>query len=142
MARLTANDELGRLPPLNTPRRRGFLSWMRIVGLSGMTVYLVTGGYIGVSQQRVGLSSEAIDCDYRVELLRDRVVAAVDRPRHTARDLAGDEVVSTLLRETQAACAPRSTPLRHRLEALDRTFEAYRTRVDDDRTARQEVRAN
>lgn len=114
---------------------------MRIVGLSGMTAYLVAGGYAGISQQRTGLSDGAIDCDYRVELLRDRIVAAVERPRHNAHDLAGDEVVSTLLRETQAACAHRSTPLRRNLEALDRALGGFRTRVEADRTARQEIRA-
>ena len=139
---MTAPGEVGRLPPLNTPRRRGLLSWVRVVGLSGTTVYLVAGGYTGVSQQRVGLPEEVIDCDYRVELLRDRIVAAAERPRHTASDRSGDQIVSTLLRETQAACAVRSPSLRSSLDALNSTFDAFRERVDADLAARRTLRAD
>ena len=79
--------------------------WVRSFGLIGVILYGVAGAFTGLLQQRSGLGTEQIDCDYRVELLRDRVVALTERsPQQSLRD-PQDDVVSTLIRETQTACA-------------------------------------
>jgi hypothetical protein len=79
--------------------------WIRGIGLIGVILYGIAGALTGLAQQRRGLGTDQIDCDYRVELLRDRVVALTERsPQHSLRD-PQDDVVSTLIRETQTACA-------------------------------------
>jgi hypothetical protein len=79
--------------------------WVRAVGLIGVIFYGIAGAFTGLLQQRVGLPPDQIDCDYRVELLADRVVALTERsPQQSLRD-PQDDVVFTLIRETQTACA-------------------------------------
>lgn len=102
---------------------------MRIVGLVGVIAYGAVGAAVGVNQQRLGLAPDQIDCAYRVELLRDRVVALTERSVQQSLHDPQDDVVSNLIRETQAACASDE---RH-VAALERLWTRLR--------AHQRVRA-
>jgi len=77
------------------------------VGAVGAILWGVVGISRGLAQQRSGLAPEAIDCAYRVKLLRDRVVALTERSPHERAEDPQDDVVSNLIRETRAACAAR-----------------------------------
>ncbi len=115
------------------------LTWVRIVGLVALIGYGVFGAYKGVVQQRVGLPSEEVDCPYRVSLIRDRVVALTQRsPQQSLRD-PQDDVVSTLIRETQAAC-PESDA-QHQLQSIAERLHAFQRHRAQDAQARHELLA-
>ena len=95
----------------------------------------------GVRQQREGLPPDAIDCSYRVELLRDRVVAVMDQLH--LQDLDGTrDSLTHLLRETQAACAAKDQRLARRLEQIRARYDLYLASVDRVDAARQELLAH
>lgn len=78
---------------------------MRIIGIVGVILWGVSSIVLGLAQQKSGLTAGEVDCPYRVRLLRDRVVALTQRaPRFVDGD-PQDDVVSNLIRETQAACS-------------------------------------
>ncbi len=80
---------------------------IRIVGAVGAILWGVVGISKGLAQQTSGLAPESIDCAYRIQLLRDRVVALTERSPHERADDPQDNVVSNLIRETRTACAAR-----------------------------------
>jgi hypothetical protein len=102
--------------------------WAQIVGAVGAIGYGVAGIAMGLAQQRSGLPPDEIDCAYRAELLRGRVVALIERSlQHSLQD-PQDHVVSTLIRETQAACAATDDESARRLEEVSATFERHLSR--------------
>lgn len=131
--------ELSR--PARNVGRRLWLA-LRLVALTVAILWGVASTGYGVHQQRVGLAPEAIDCSYRADLLRDRIVAVLDKPRFHAPD-ADTTVLTTLLRETLAACAETAPPdVRERLERLAALhLEASATRMRTD-AIRQEIIAH
>lgn len=111
---------------------------MRIVGAVGAIVYGVTGIALGIAQQRPGLPPDEIDCAYREELLRARVVALIERSLQQTLQDPQDNVVSTLIRETQAACAAKDAESARRLEELEAVLHRHlqrRRREAEDRRA-------
>lgn len=89
-----------------------------MVGTLAVILYGIGGIYTGIAQQQLGLPPGEIDCAYRVELLRDRVAALTQRsPQQSLRD-PQDDVVSTLIRETQAACATKDAQSARELETI------------------------
>ncbi len=72
-----------------------------------------------------------------MQLIRDRVVALTERsPRQSVRD-PQDDVVSTLIRETQGACASDDAQL-HRLERIGELFDTLqRIRTQGAETRRE-----
>jgi hypothetical protein len=110
---------------------------VRILGLVAVIGYGVIGAYQGVAQQRVGLSHGEIDCSYRVNLIRDRVVALTQRsPQQSLHD-PQDDVVPTLIRETQAACSDPDA--QQQLERIAEQLHAYQRNRAEDAQARQEL---
>jgi hypothetical protein len=112
--------------------------WAQIVGAVGAIGYGVTGIAMGLAQQRSGLSPDEIDCANRVELLRARVVALLERSLQQSLQDPQDHVVSTLIRETQAACAANDDESARRLEEIESAFERHldhRRREAEDRRA-------
>lgn len=110
--------------------------WAQIVGAVGAIGYGVTGIAMGLSQQRSGLPPDEIDCAYRTELLRARVVALVERSLQQSLQDPQDHVVSTLIRETQAACAANDDETARRLDQVASTLERHldrRRREAEDR---------
>lgn len=77
------------------------------MGTAGVIAYGALGVAQGLAQQSPTLPPGEIDCGYRVNLLRDRVVAMTERSPHQRADDPQDEIVSNLIRETRAACASR-----------------------------------
>ena len=68
-------------------------------------------------QQQSGLAPSEIDCEYREHLLRDRVVALIERAPLQREGDPQVDVVSQSIRETLAACS--EDPERaERLEAI------------------------
>ena len=115
------------------------LFWVRLIGLVAVIGYGVLGAYLGVSQQRTGLSAREIDCPYRVSLIRDRVVALTQRLPHQSLHDPQDDVVSTLIRETQAACPEPDA--QHKLERISERLGAYQRNRAEDAKARDELLA-
>lgn len=98
---------------------------MRIVGTVGIILYGFAAVYTGIAQQRLGLRADAIDCAYRVQLLRDRMVALLERSHRLAGGDPQEHVISNLLRETRAACAADDAHTAQ-LEEFERRLEAFR----------------
>lgn len=136
LAKQGSQPQRSRTPSRTLTR---FLLWVRILGLVAIIGYGVTGAYLGVVQQRVGLSPGEIDCPYRVNLIRDRVVALTQRsPQQSLHD-PQDDVVSTLIRETQAACP--DSDAQHKLESIAERLHAYQRNRAEDAQARHELLA-
>jgi hypothetical protein len=92
---------------------------------------------LGLAQQAAKLPAEQIDCAYRVQLLRDRLVALTERSARFDAPDPQDDAVSNLIRETRQACASRhpetigaldaiAVRLREHLELRTRDAEARR----------------
>jgi len=139
---LTGSCNLGNCLPLTDPSppgRFGPLTWVHIVLSVAGVLYAVAGAYTGAIQMTVGLPQDEIDCAYRVQLLRDRVIDHTQGPQ--PRSPKVDEITSTLLRETQAACSTSHPDLARRIENLDAQYRAFRDRRLRDVQARQELLA-
>jgi hypothetical protein len=139
---LTGSFNLGNCFPLTDPSppgRFGPLTWVHIVLSVAGVLYGVVGVYVGAIQMTAGLPQDEINCAYRVQLLRDRVIDHMKGPR--PRSPKVDEITSTLLRETQAACSTGHPDLAPRIDSLDAQFRAHRERSLRDIQARQELLA-
>ncbi|MCR9165474.1 MAG: hypothetical protein ACE37F_12045 [Nannocystaceae bacterium] len=136
LAKQGSQSQRSRTPSRTLTR---FFLWVRILGLVAIIGYGVTGAYLGVVQQRVGLSPGEIDCPYRVNLIRDRVVALTQRSPHQSHHDPQDDVVSTLIRETQAACPDPDA--QHTLESIAERLHAYQRNRAEDSQARHELLA-
>ena len=123
------------------PRLSEGLDWIRLTALVGVILWGVVGAVLGVAEQRAGLQAVAIDCGYRVQLLRDRVVALMDSPPAALRRDRSDDQVSTLLRETQAACSSKDERLAKRLRDLSLHLQRFRERQHHDEQAIKELLA-
>ena len=63
----------------NTPRRRRVFTFLRIGGTVAILVYVFVGVGIGLVQQNPDLPADDVQCEYRVTLIRDRLVSHMDR---------------------------------------------------------------
>lgn len=99
------------------------MTWVRIIGIVGVILWGVSAITLGLAQQRSGLAPGEVDCPYRVQLIRNRVVALTLRaPRFREGDPQND-VVLHLIRETQEACSAdaSSTQSLEQIEAVLRS---------------------
>ncbi len=119
--------------------RRVFL-WVRVGALVAAILWGIGGTYAGIRQQQAGLPPDAIDCSYRVDLLQDRVVAQIETSPAAGRGL-GDDRISNLLRETQAACSAKDERIAQRLDQIRNHHAVVRSSVDRMEAARQELLA-
>lgn len=122
------------------PRGPRFWSWVRLVGAVIAILYGTVGVSLGLSQQQRGLAPGEIDCAYRVELLRDRVVALTERSPNQRGGDPQVHVVSNSIRETLAACSDNEHA-RRRLEAIGTHLSQHAQRSAGDEEARRELLA-
>jgi hypothetical protein len=112
--------------------------WIRVSGTALLVVYSLWGPIAGLYQQVKGLQPESIDCEYRVTILRDRLLNAMERPRFRERS---SETFAHLLRETHAACADTKPELIPKLETLSQIHDEHRDWRLRSAAARAELRA-
>ena len=137
---MAKSDTAGALKKGSQPQRGRIFMWVRAVALIGVISYGIIGATSGIAQQREGLGADQIDCAYRVELLRDRVVALTERsPQHSLRD-PQDNVVSNLIRETQTACADDAAQ-RERLQLIGERLSKHNRLRAEETEARRELLA-
>ena len=97
---------------------------------------------VGLWQQLPGLPEDQADCTYRVELMRTRLMALMDRsPSRADAGSEADDEFSNLLRETHAACDDASPELAHKLERISEEHARERERRQQSAAARVELSA-
>lgn len=97
---------------------------------------------LGLWQQIPGLPEDQADCTYRVELLRTRLMALMDRsPSRADKEPEADDEFSNLLRETHAVCGDASPDLAHKLERISDEHARERERRRQSAAARVELSA-
>ncbi|NVB41692.1 hypothetical protein G6O69_27900 [Pseudenhygromyxa sp. WMMC2535] len=114
-----------------------------------MIVFALWGVAIGLWQQLPGLPADKIDCELRVELMQERLLALMDRPQPRnwlgsptgGADPEAHDDFANLLRETHAACHDASPDVAHELERIDEFFVRERNRRKDASAAREELSA-
>lgn len=88
------------------------------------------------------MSPDEVQCEYRVTLIRDRLVSHMDRSTQAPpRDPEADEKFSNLLRKTRTACAAENPDLDDKLEAIERIFSEHQDRRRLHDAAREELLA-
>ena len=137
--------------------------WIRILGAVVLIAFALWGVGMGLRQQVSGLPDDQADCSYRVELMRERLLALMDRsPPSSRRFPAGasrrfaigwaagwgadagseaDEDFANLLRETHAACRDASPETAHTLERIAQHHARERERRQQSAAARAELSA-
>lgn len=134
------NSEHPRSP--KKASRKRFFTILRIGGTVAIVAYVFLGVGMGLFQQDPELPSGEVDCDYRIELIRDRLVSYMDRSTQAPpRDPAADEKFSTLLRKTRAACAVEHPDLVGKLDRIEEIFIEHQERRRTQDAAREELLA-
>ena len=97
---------------------------------------------LGLWQQIPGLPEDQADCPYRVELMRVRLLALLDRsPSRAGTETEADDDFANLLRETHAACRDANPEVAHKLERIAEHHDRERARRQQSAEARAELRA-
>lgn len=108
-------------------------------------LYALVGIYAGLAQQDIVARPATVECGYRIDLLRDRLVALFDqRPQRWAEaeeDANAAADLSNLLRETQALCAGSDTDLGRRIDRLIALHREFAERGRRHADARRELLA-
>jgi hypothetical protein len=116
--------------------------WIRILGAVVLIAFTLWGVGVGLRQQMPGLPDDQADCSYRVELMRDRLLALMDRtPSRADAGSEADHDFANLLRETHAACGDASPELAHKLERIAKHHARERERRRQSAAARAELSA-
>ncbi len=118
--------------------RKRFFTILRIGGTVAIVAYVLLGVGMGLLQQDPELPPGEVDCDYRTELIRDRLVSYMDRSNQAPpRDPEADEKFSTLLRKTRTACAVENPELAGKLDRIEKIFDEQQVRRRDQDAARE-----
>jgi hypothetical protein len=126
----------------HSPSRNRVFTWIRIIGAVVLIVFALWGVGLGLWQQLPGLPEDQTDCSYRVELMRTRLLALMDRsPSRADAGSEADEDFANLLRETHAACGDASPELAHKLERIAEQYARERERRRQSAAARRELSA-
>ena len=114
-----------------------------VVAAVAAIFYAVVGIYSGLAHQDIVARPATIVCEYRIDLLRDRLVALFDqRPQRWAdQDASATADLSNLLRETQALCAGSDTDLGPRIDRLIALHREFADRGRRHADARRELLA-
>ncbi|HVH98968.1 MAG TPA: hypothetical protein VM869_09665 [Enhygromyxa sp.] len=115
--------------------------WIRILGAVVLIAFALWGVGMGLRQQIPGLPDDQADCPYRVELMRERLLALMDRSPRTATGSEADEDFANLLRETHEACGDASPETAHKLERIAHHAARERERRRQSAAAREELSA-
>lgn len=150
--------------------RDRYLTVLWVVATAAAIIYAVVGIYVGLAQQGNAADPAAVSCEYRIDLVRDRLVAYFDqKPQRWAEQDAKAAAVSlpgpsgpepspgpfgpdrslgpsgpdlsNLLRETQALCASSNTELARRIDRLLAIYQDFVDRGRRHADARQELLA-
>jgi hypothetical protein len=125
-----------------SPSRKRVFTWIRILGAVALIVFALWGVGLGLWQQLPGLPEDQADCTYRVELMRTRLMALMDRsPSRADAGSEADDDFANLLRETHAACGDASPDLAHKLERISDEHARERERRRQSAAARVELSA-
>lgn len=117
-------------------------TWIRIIGAVALIIFALWGVGVGIWQQIPGLPEDQADCSYRVELMRTRLLALLDRsPLRAGAGTEADEDFANLIRETRAACGDASPELAHKLERINDEHARERERRQQSAAARAELSA-
>jgi hypothetical protein len=92
---------------------------------------------LGLAQQDPDLPDDEIDCDYRVRLMRDRLLSHMDRSSQAPPRGAAEQKFSTLLRKTRTACADQAPDLAAEIDSIEQIFEEHQARRRDEEAARE-----
>lgn len=105
--------------------------------------YAVVGVYAGLAQQDILARPATVVCEYRVALVRDRLIALLDQQpqRWVAQGEPAEAEFSNLLRETQALCAGSDTVVGRKLDRLEALYRDFVERSRRHADARQELLA-
>ena len=118
-------------------RTQRLFLWSRILGTGLLITFSLWGVVAGLRQQVLGLPPESIDCPYRIQILRDRLLNSMERSRLSA---GSGTAFTQLLRETRAACTSNPA-LQHKLEVIERIANEQETARRRAEVARDELRA-
>ncbi len=124
----------------SSPRGLPLSTWVRLTVSLAAVFYGVVGVALGVAQQQPGLAASEVDCSYRVRLIRDRVVALTLRAPSFREGDPQDDVVTNLIRETQAACSADAASLQS-LERIEVHLRSHLSLGAQDLEIRRELLA-
>ena len=105
-----------------------------VVGVS----WAAFGIFVGLAHQGLAPEPAVVACDYRVELIRDRLVSLHERPPSPGE---GPKDFSTLLRETRALCAGSDPAVLRKLARIEVLYREFDERFIRHADARQELLA-
>lgn len=107
-----------------------------VVGIFWATV----GIYAGLAQQDLARRPATVVCEYRVELVRDRLINLLEQAPDHFSTPAGAKF-SNLLRETRAICAGTDPATLHKLGRIEALYADFDDRSRRHADARQELLA-
>lgn len=134
---------LGHSRPLNqsaSARRERIAIAIWVATAVAAILWATVGIYAGLAHQDLARRPATVVCEYRLDLVRDRLVNLLEQPPDRLSSSVGAKF-SNLLRETRAICAGTDPATEHklgRIEVLYRDFDARSQRHAD---ARQELLA-
>jgi hypothetical protein len=96
------------------------------------------GIFVGLAHQDLAPRPAQVACDYRVDLIRDRLVSLHERPPSPGE---GATDFSNLLRETRALCAGSDPAILKKLTRIETLYSELDERSHRQADARQELLA-
>ncbi len=92
--------------------------------------YIVVGLYLGLAQQLLVRPVENLDCDYRIDLVRDRLVSLIEQaPRvRIERARKGKHKFNNLLQDTQTRCSATDPELKAKIHEIRRMYNEFNDR--------------
>lgn len=104
----------------SSPRR--FLSGVdrifRVFGSPLLALYLFVGALTGLRQQSTDLPADQIDCEYRAELIEERILALQTYRPQSHSFFSKQDSLTPLIEQSLATCALANSPATPRLEQL------------------------
>jgi hypothetical protein len=100
--------------------------------------YAAIGIFVGLAHQDLAPRPALVACDYRVELIRDRLISLHERLPPPGE---GPADFSNLLRETRAICAGSDPAVLRKLARIEVLYREFDERFDRQADARQELLA-
>lgn len=118
------------------------MTWIRVYVTVGIVVYAVSGIYLGLAQQSLVYPVANLDCGYRIDLARDRLLSLMEqapRVRSSKAETASHQF-SNLLQDTQARCGSTAEHnFREQIESLRKIFHEHQERRMREFDARQRL---
>lgn len=111
----------------SSPRRffRGVDRIFRVIGSPLLALYLFVGALTGLRQQSLELQADEIDCEYRAELIEDRLSALQTYRPQSHFLFSKQDSLTPLIEQTLAACARANSPATPRLKHLRAALQRW-----------------